>query len=116
MELKISNLSSEAVKKLKSGKEIQIVLIGKVYDAKIKNNLLMHSASTFFLGSETTILFEEQDIEVKEKESVEIPETYTECQHYYSRSLKICSNCALKSQQNCGRIRKNIMKFYHTRI
>jgi hypothetical protein len=114
MELKISNLPSEAVKKLKSGKEIQIVLTGEVCGIKIENNFSIHSG--FCTGTETTIFFEEQDIEIKERESIEIPETYAECQDYYNRSLKTCSNCALKSQHGCGRIRENIMKFYHTRI
>ena len=114
MELKISNLPSEVVKKLKSGKEIQIVLTGEVHG--IESELKCTFFSGFYRGGKTTILFEEQSIEVKEKESVEIPETYIECQDYYSRSLKTCNNCALKSQQDCGRIRENIMKFYQARI
>ena len=113
MELKISNLPIEVVKKLNSeiGKEIQIVLTGKEHNIKIKNNLVF---SNYSLGTETTIIFDEESVEVKKIESIEISGTYIECQTQFSS--KDCNDCSLKIQEGCGKIREDIMNFYLGKI
>lgn len=86
--------------KFKKDKEIEAVYYAKTYYAK----------------NPLKVYFEKQSIEVKKKKSIEIPETYIECQSHYGFSLKTCTDCALKSQKGCGKIREDIMNFYLEKI